>query len=65
MKNNNNYMFVRYYRKSTKYDLELNADLIEIIIGLMLGDLFACAGCLWLEKKETLIVIPDYNLNNQ
>lgn len=37
-------MFVRYYRKSTKYDLELNADLIEIIIGLMLGDLFACAG---------------------
>lgn len=44
MKNNNNYMFVRYYRKSTKYDLELNADLIEIIIGLMLGDLFACAG---------------------
>ena len=41
MKNNNNFMFVRYYRKSTKYDLELNADLIEIIIGLMLGDLFA------------------------
>ena len=41
MKNKNNFMFVRYYRKSTKYDLELNADLIEIIIGLMLGDLFA------------------------
>ena len=41
MKNNNNFMFVRYYRKSTKYDLELNADLMEIIIGLMLGDLFA------------------------
>ena len=41
MKNNNNFMFVRYYRKSTKYDLALNADLIEIIIGLMLGDLFA------------------------
>jgi LAGLIDADG DNA endonuclease family. len=41
MKNNNNFMFVRYYRKFTKYDLELNADLIEIIIGLMLGDLFA------------------------
>ena len=44
MKNNNNFgrrTFVRYYRKSTKYDLELNADLIEIIIGLMLGDLFA------------------------
>ena len=41
MKNNNNFMFVRYYRKSTKYDLELNDDLIEIIIGLMLGDLFA------------------------
>ena len=44
MKNNNNFgrrTFVRYYRKSTKYDLELNAYLIEIIIGLMLGDLFA------------------------
>ena len=41
MKNNNNFMIVRYYRKSTKYDLELNPDLIEIIIGLMLGDLFA------------------------
>ena len=34
-------MFVRFYRKSSKYDLELNADLKEIIIGLMLGDLFA------------------------
>ena len=41
MKNNNNFTLVRYYRKSAKYDLELNADLKEIIIGLMLGDLFA------------------------
>ena len=41
MKNNINLMFVRFYRKSSKYDLELNADLKEIIIGLMLGDLFA------------------------
>ena len=38
MKNNINLMFVRFYRKSSKYDLELNADLKEIIIGLMLGD---------------------------
>ena len=37
MKNNINLMFVRFYRKSSKYDLELNADLKEIIIGLMLG----------------------------
>lgn len=41
MKNNINLMFVRFYRKSSKYDLEVNADLKEIIIGLMLGDLFA------------------------
>ena len=41
MKNNNNFTLVRYYRKSAKFDLELNADLIEITTGLMLGDLFA------------------------
>ena len=34
-------MLIRSYRKSAKYDLELNAELKEIIIGLMLGDLFA------------------------
>jgi len=34
-------MLVRFYRKSAKYDLELNVELKEIIIGLMLGDLFA------------------------
>ena len=34
-------MFTRSYRKSAKYDLELNAELKEIITGLMLGDLFA------------------------
>ena len=33
--------FVRYYRKSTKFNLELNKELEEIITGLMLGDLFA------------------------
>jgi hypothetical protein len=33
--------FVRYYRKSSKFDLSLSTDLEEIIIGLILGDLFA------------------------
>ena len=33
--------FVRFYRKSSKFDLNLSMDLEEIIIGLMLGDLFA------------------------
>ena len=41
MKNKKNLMLVRFYRKSAKYDLELNAELKEIITGLMLGDLFA------------------------
>ena len=41
MKNNKNLMLVRFYRKSAKYALELNAELKEILIGLMLGDLFA------------------------
>jgi len=34
-------LFVRFYRKSAKFDLILTSDLEEIIIGLMLGDLFA------------------------
>ena len=34
-------MLARFYRKSANYNLELNTELIEIIIGLMLGDLFA------------------------
>ena len=33
--------FVRYYRKSSKFNLNLSTDLEEIIIGLILGDLFA------------------------
>lgn len=41
MKNNIIYNFVRFYRKSSKFDLSLSTDLEEIIIGLMLGDLFA------------------------
>ena len=41
MKNNINLMFVRFYRKSAKFNLELSTELEEIIIGLMLGDLFA------------------------
>jgi hypothetical protein len=41
MKNNIILKLVRFYRKSAKYDLELNTDLKEIIMGLMLGDLFA------------------------
>lgn len=38
---NINLVLARFYRKSVNYDLELNTELIEIIIGLMLGDLFA------------------------
>lgn len=34
-------MVVRFYRKSAKFDLILSIELEEIIIGLMLGDLFA------------------------
>lgn len=41
MTNNINQILVRYYRKSAKFDLELSIALEEIIIGLMLGDLFA------------------------
>ena len=41
MKKNINLKLVRFYRKSAKYNLELSTDLKEIIIGLMLGDLFA------------------------
>ena len=37
MKNNINLMFVRFYRKSSKYDLKFNVDLKKIIIGLWLG----------------------------
>lgn len=33
--------FVRCYRKSSKFNLKLSKELEEIIIGLMLGDLFA------------------------
>jgi hypothetical protein len=45
-KNKNNFnllhlLQVREYRKSAKYHLTLNIELEEIIIGLMLGDLFA------------------------
>ena len=36
-----NLILVRFYRKSSKYNLELSTDLKEIITGLMLGDLFA------------------------
>jgi hypothetical protein len=41
MTNNINQILVRFYRKSAKFDLELSTALEEIIIGLMLGDLFA------------------------
>src|SRR5436189_3273853 len=37
----NNQILVRFYRKSAKFDLILITELEEIIIGLMLGDLFA------------------------
>lgn len=35
------YNIVRFYRKSSKFDLSLSTDLEEIIFGLMLGDLYA------------------------
>jgi len=38
---NFNRIFIRSYRKSSKFNLELITDLQEIIIGLMLGDLHA------------------------
>jgi len=38
---NFNRIFIRSYRKSSKFNLELTTDLQEIIIGLMLGDLHA------------------------
>jgi hypothetical protein len=41
MKNNFYNIFIRLYRKSTKFHLEFSSDLEEIIIGLMLGDLYA------------------------
>jgi LAGLIDADG DNA endonuclease family len=42
MKSKNNLLYsVREYRKSAKYYLTLNIELKEIIIGLLLGDLFA------------------------
>jgi len=41
MQNNINKVFARFYRVSAKSNLELTPELSEIIIGLMLGDLFA------------------------
>jgi len=41
MINQFNKNFFRLYRKSAKFNLELSKDLREIIIGLMMGDLFA------------------------
>ena len=41
MKNTYNRIFTRFYRKSSKFNLQLNTELKEIICGLMLGDLFA------------------------
>lgn len=56
MKNQLNKNFIRWYRKSAKFDLTLSKAEFETIIGLMLGDLFA--------EKKILILIQDYNLNN-
>ena len=41
IKTNINKIVSRFYKKSTKYNLNLSTELEEIIIGLMLGDLFA------------------------
>ena len=40
-KNNKILIHFRSYRKSAKFNLQLNSELEEIIIGLLLGDLFA------------------------
>ena len=40
-KNKINQLLVRFYRKSTKFNLNLTVELQEIVTGLMLGDLFA------------------------
>ena len=45
MKQNINKNLIRSYRKSVKFHLDLSSELEDIIIGLMLGDLFA-------EKKK-------------
>ena len=37
-KNNINQILVRFYRKSAKFNLKLDNELEEIIVGLMLGD---------------------------
>jgi hypothetical protein len=41
MKNQIKQIFIRLYHKSAKFNLELSKEKSEIIIGLMLGDLFA------------------------
>jgi hypothetical protein len=41
MKINKNFIQIRLYRKSAKFNLQVNSELEEIIIGLLLGDLFA------------------------
>ena len=47
---------VRYFKKSTKYNLTLSTELEEIIIGSLLGDLHA--------EKKVKNLTQDYNLNN-
>jgi len=41
IKTNLLHVFVREYRKSAKFNLKLDIELEEILVGLMLGDLFA------------------------
>ena len=41
MKNNFVKVFARFYRVSAKSHLELSPELVEVLIGLMLGDLHA------------------------
>lgn len=41
MKNNINKVLSRFYRVSTKSNLELNQELSEVVVGLLLGDLHA------------------------
>ena len=58
----NKLKFVRYYRKSSKFNLELNKELEEIIIGLMLGDLFAEKAS---TKSNTRLQFKQSNINKE
>jgi hypothetical protein len=57
---NLNQILVRFYRRSPKFNLELTKELEEIIIGLILGDLFAEKHK---EKSNTRLQFKQSNKN--